>query len=132
MKEGRKMTNEEIQVGEYVRTNDGLIFKVVKINGEAIYRFYKDKNNFSYCLQEDIVKHSFNLIDLIEVGDYVNGEKTIQISKTYGLLYTNITFYNEDEELVHKYYQEKDIDTIVTKEQFKSMEYEVGGDNECS
>lgn len=56
----------EIEVEEYVRTNKGLIFKVVKVGYKGVYRFYKDENNFSYCLIEDIVKHSKNIIDLIE------------------------------------------------------------------
>ena len=50
----------EIKVGEYVRTNDG-IFKVTK----------------DVTFKERIIKHSFNIIDLIEVGDFVNENEVI-------------------------------------------------------
>jgi hypothetical protein len=69
-----------------------------------------------------IVKHSKNIIDLIEVGDYVNG---------YFCRY--ITDIDTGEDYLCNYDLNemrwipiKDIDileTIVTKEQFTSMEY---------
>lgn len=66
----------EIEIREYVRTNDG-IFKVTKIDGLYIYL---DKEYFDNQYQmmrdvtfkERIIKHSFNIIDLIEEGDIVN------------------------------------------------------------
>ena len=48
---------EDIKIGEYVRTKKGKIFKYGK--GRA----YLGKDN---C----ITKHSFNLIDLIEIRRY--------------------------------------------------------------
>lgn len=62
----------EIKVGEYVRINNDFrlialgIGKVVRINQDTIYV----KNNFEMPFAfkiENITKHSFNLIDLIEV-----------------------------------------------------------------
>ena len=70
-------------------------------------------------LKEDIIKSSPNIIDLIEVGDYVNGERVINIIKKYKYLEAS------DEEFV---IDEKDIKSIVTKEQFKEMEYRIGVD----
>lgn len=69
---------DDLKVGEYVRTNDG-IFKVTKIDGLYIYL---DKEYFDNQYQmmrdvtfkERIIKHSFNIIDLIEEGDIVNGQ----------------------------------------------------------
>ena len=49
---------DNLKVGEYVRTKKGKIFKYGK--GRA----YLGKDN-------EIVNHSFNIIDLIEVGDIV-------------------------------------------------------------
>ena len=53
------------------------------------------------------VNHSFNLIDLIEVNDYVNGER--------------IKMHSESEMLKIP----KKIKSIVTHEQFSSLEYKV-------
>ena len=56
------------------------------------------------------IKSSPNIIDLIEVGDYVNGEKVTNIN---GILYVkNIGAL-----------EEINIKSIVTKEQFEAMEY---------
>ena len=71
----------------------------------------------------DITKHSPNLIDLIEVGDYINGHKIV--SEIWGE--DDNDLYFEIEGSYHKatYIGEKDIKSIVTKEQFKNIEYEM-------
>lgn len=63
---------------------------------------------------------SFDIIDLIEVGDYVNSEKIDYISiskdgKKRPLIRDNIYLFD-------KY---KSINSIVTKEQFEQMAYKV-------
>ena len=76
---------------------------------------------------DSIAKHSFNIIDLIEVGDYVNGFFVIQISD-------GIDNYNETVILAENYeewtndriFTNKDIKNIVTKEQFNSIKYRLG------
>ena len=72
-----------------------------------------------------MVKSSPNIIDLIEVGDYVNGRK---IETKY---YCNV---NQEwivaEDCGDEYYDCKfaneNIKTVVTKEQFEVMQYKVG------
>ena len=69
----------------------------------------------------EIVKHSKQLIDLIEAGDYVNGHlvEEVRISCFDSLIF------------VHEYeieLREKDIKTILTKEQFEANCYKVGGE----
>ena len=68
---------EEIEVGEWIRSKDGFIGKVQKINYDNM-----EKSNYYICEKdnvmasnylENIAKHSKQLIDLIEVGDFVNG-----------------------------------------------------------
>ena len=62
-------------------------------------------------------KHSDNIIDLIEVGDYVNGNEIYKISfDSLGLILETTTYFK---------LREKDIKSIVTKEQFESMSYKV-------
>lgn len=113
---------DEIKVGEYVKTTDG-IFKVTKIDGLYIYL---DKQYFDNQYQtmrdvtfkERIVKHSFNIIDLIEVGDFINGERILDITGDY--IHTNETDHN-------KFYLEKHIKRILTKKQYERNCYVLEG-----
>ena len=93
----------KIEVGGYVRTKKGKIFQYSK--GRA----YLGKDNA-------IVKHSKNIIDLIEVGDIVNGERILDITGDY--IHTNETDHN-------RFYLAKHIKTILTKEQYTRNCYTV-------
>ena len=64
-----------------------------------------------------IVKASNNIIDLIEVGDYVNGLRVYGITD-FGL---EVYMYGD----AHEILEENEIKSIVTKEQFESMSYKV-------
>lgn len=119
----------KLEVGMYVRTILG-ISKLVEIKYENTYVFDKLDDDLSSgdipdeiwsCEIDDVVlKASFNIIDLIEVGDYVNGYKVIDIV--------------ENDIYISDYYAEsyigivkvKDIKSIVTKEQYKNIEYRIG------
>ena len=121
-----------MKVGDYVRTKNGEIGKLVNV--EIYYVLGKnDKDKFSCVLFNNnyvpcIVSNDFiikkgQLIDLIEVGDYVDGLKVIDIVEhLHGhkdIIMTNGKFQwatsNDD----------YDIKSIVTKEQFESMEYKI-------
>lgn len=64
----------KIEIGEYVRTNNGVIIKADIIDFEKLtisevgkgYDF-EDIEEMDNFIKNDIVKHSFNIIDLIEV-----------------------------------------------------------------
>lgn len=79
---------------------------------------------------EIIGKPSYNIIDLIEENDYING---LRVEKNkYGELYTSYVYIGGDvgtQEEVYtiflKDYDVKFIDNVVTKEQMESMVYEV-------
>lgn len=117
-----------IEVGEYVRTKNGVIDKVQNYsfsqniwhceNGMCI-----DECNCIGTYLEDIVKHSKNIIDLIEVGDYVNGYKIIAIN--YKENYITIQNINEFGENGIKVLQEDEIETILTKELYEQNCYNV-------
>ena len=91
---------EEIKVGEYVRTKKGKIFKYGK--GRA----YLGKDN-------EIVNHSFNITDLIEEGDIVNGQRVLYIEKEglviemadYIFPYISIKEIKIEEILTHEQYE---------------------------
>ena len=93
----------KIKINEYVRTKKGKIFQYGK------GRVYLGKDNA-------IVNHSKDLIDLIEVGDYVNGERILDITGDY--IHTNETDHN-------RFYLAKHIKTILTKELYEANCYTV-------
>ena len=114
---------EEIKVGEYVRTDYGISKVVPKINAwitneQVTLDLYNGIRNIS-IFKNIVKKHSSNIIDLIEEGDYVNGEKVLYIDKClYGGEKVIIT------ELNHSIFDNM-IDDIVTKEMFNQVKYEV-------
>lgn len=124
----------EIEVNEYVRTPIG-IFIISHIN---IDFDDNDKNKCLLCQNEKVLflsietikslKHSKQLIDLVEVGDIVNEMEVLDIHKPRDLWepieirvdsrYTNFILA-------------EDIKTILTKEQFEANCYKLGvEDNE--
>ena len=117
-----------MQVGDYVRTNNGGIGKIIKCPFKTIYldEIWGDINGHQTIITDNVYKTSPNIIDLIEVGDYVNGAFVIRFKTDENgtqWLYTN----NEN-----AYgYKSDEIKSIVTKEQFKIMEYKLGADKEC-
>lgn len=123
---------EEIEVGEYVRINNDFrlialgIGKVVGINQDSIYVKMNFELPFSFK-KENIVKHSKQLIDLIEVGDYVNGYRVIMSLKE------SKKHYNSKDDFVtcrNYTFEENEIKTILTKEQMEANCYKVGGEDE--
>ena len=115
-----------MKVGDYVRIH-GYIDKIININDfrEPSMKYALEQPSWNddivFVGEEDITKSSPNIIDLIEVGDYVNGGKVYEKEKEYivinadfGRLFEYMNIYEED------------IKSIVTREQFKSMEYKIG------
>ena len=112
-----------MEVGEYIRTKNGLIFKVRKIETSKIDIYWV--NDEIYLLKEDIKSHSKDIIDLIEVGDYVNGCKVIGKYKENN----EITLIVDTKYLKTKITNE-DIKTILTHEIYEQNCYKVGVENE--
>ena len=113
----------ELKEGMYVRTEDGEISKIewftLQIwegdNTTEANFWLENKQRLMYPL--DKFKASHNIIDLIEVGDYVNGRKvTLKTDNDYIEV-----DYGENIDGYHN----KDIKSIVTKEQFESICYKV-------
>ena len=124
---------EKIEVEEYVKTKDGIIAQIKSIDYEAgIYRFDRIIYNNDFGMKEDvlynnemfkkvIVKHSKQLIDLIEKDDYVNGYKIVEIYA-----------YKDWIDIGSEVLFERDIKTILTKEQMEANCYKVGGEDESN
>ena len=122
-----------IEVNEYVRTNSGLIFKVNEITYDEEYKDYLYKESFLLVdWKENIVKHSKQLIDLIEVGDYVNGREVKHIAMFEGFPdYPKLIFVDETHLIPDDTCENDEIKTILTKEQYMANYYKVGGEDEC-
>ena len=128
----------KLEVGMYVRTKNGSIDKIIDTTEEwhclgedeedKLYKIYQlrkeyyddefDEDN-DWVFEKFIIKASHNIIDLIEVGDYVNGMRIDDMDIHSKRLYREMRY---DYEII----DEKEIKSIVTKEQFESMEYRVG------
>lgn len=120
-----------IEVGDYVRTKDKGIKKIdhLNINHNATinkYRYFlgidKDGDRcYGTIKTTEILKHSKNIIDLIEVGDIIQ----YWYEDNY---YQDFVYAWVDKELLEYLKGNKineDIKSIVTKEIFKEMEYRV-------
>ena len=118
-----------MNVGGYVRTKRGLIGKIVNINTfrepcmkYGIEASYLD--DIWFIGDDDIKLVKEKPVDLIEVGDYVNGELVVAIHKDF--VYDEISL-GKALETANNYTAtlNEDIKSIVTKEQFERIKYEV-------
>ncbi len=107
-----------MNIGDYVRTKKGIIGKIKAIDNQTdLEDLYLVKRKWYY--KEDIIKSSPNIIRLLKEGDYINGYP-IQFT-----LNDKEVIYNENHPHTLNCLA-KDIKSIVTKEQFESIEYKVG------
>lgn len=116
----------KLEVGMYVRTKEGYVCKILKLNEDFEDDGYLDHNDIgSASIQEkNVIKASHNIIDLIEVGDYVNGHKVEEVIIDALMSYVKLEcvgLYVGDYDEIDA----KDIKTIVTKEMFSNAEYRV-------
>lgn len=128
---------EEIKVGEYVRLKSGSIDKV--INPNYYMSIYVECEKGMYLL-DNVVKHSKQLIDLIEIGDYVNGYRILAIEDSIYKNSKRILIYKNQKEKYERwiYIQEydgkihtqDDLVEILTKESYMANCYKVGEEDE--
>ena len=146
----------KLEEGMHIRTKDGVITKIIDVKknplGEkTIYvldkeinigdlemgDLYLTLNPFSKEITNKIDTHfkdetiiqkaSYSVIDLVQVGDYVNGYKVITNKKEYIELNNADLNYDciEYQRILKNKNSEIAINSIVTKEQFASMEYKI-------
>lgn len=100
-----KCTNK-VDMGDTQYSNNDFYIHT-DIKGEVIYKSM-------------IAKASHNIIDLIEVGDYVNGYYVEDVLKTFVNVAVGSNYFQSPT------IYEKDIKSVITHEQIEQMEYKVG------
>ncbi len=125
------MDDVNMKVGDYVRFKTlsreikiGKVIDIIEPDKESMKKYcVYDLDNDEATVDDYIIKSSPNIIDLLEVGDYVNGARVTNISKEQG---KNVEIYLDTNDLFEQdIYKNEDIKSIVTKEQFESMEYKI-------
>lgn len=111
----------KLEVGMYIRTNYGKIDKILKLN-ESYVKGVSQKDEFYAYDIEKIIKASYNIIDILEVGDYVNGCPIYEIVE-YEDDTRAIVIADDNKSIIWK---KQDIKSIVTKEQFEQISYKLG------
>ena len=117
-----------MKVGEYVRFKTlsreikiGKVIEIIEPDKESMKKYcVYDLDNNEATVDDYVIKSSPNIIDLIEVGDYVNGLKVDEIDEkgiynynSYDGWRINIASCNEE------------IKSIVTKESMERVTYYV-------
>ena len=127
----------ELKPNMYVRHKPLLSRKYVKIN--KIKEIEEKENCLHIWLEYQdlitekyLIKASYNIIDILEENDYVNG---LRVEKNkYGELYTSYVYYGGDIGKQCEVYttwlkelKEDMIYSVVTHEQFESIKYSLEG-----
>lgn len=110
----------KLEVGQFVRTNDGYINKIKKVNQFNVLVYGRDLFGEELNIpNNEITKASYNIIDLIEKNDYINGSWVNEIvdGKPIHEDY-NDPFYSFG-------WENDDIKTVITHEQMEQMAYKV-------
>ena len=113
------MINLELKKGMYIRTNKGKIGKIIKQidNSGSLhhnnYVWLLDNGDLLALHSNKVKNVSFNLIDLIEVEDYVNGEKVTSAEPVDKKDIERYLGFGDYDYYIHN---SEDIKDVVTKE----------------
>lgn len=124
----------KLEVGKWCRTKKGTIFKIIGGNVD-MWEIDIDYSYLSKCENEDynsyaynknnslfeylVVKASYNIIEILEKGDYVNGHRVEEIDFENEEIFTDSEYYCGIVEFCN-------IKSVITHEQFEQMAYKVG------
>lgn len=128
----------DIEVGEFVRIkhelNQTIIAKITEFIGidpnyknMAMYKIDRIAHHGSSCYptkeiyEEDIIKHSKNIIDVLEVGDFVNGKEIKRINDYEDFKRADFNLDYDDCDAVYN----ENIKSILTHEQYEANSYKL-------
>lgn len=119
-----RCSNEDvIEIEEYIRNKEGFIGKVQKIippDEKMVDYYYCCESTMASSYGNEIVKHNKNVIELIQVGDYINGMLIEEIEKI-----DNKKVFYSNGRMVAWTNRDTGIETILTKEQYRDNCFEV-------
>lgn len=132
----------ELEVGMYVRlvnevVNIVVINKIANVSETTILTENDGSIYQGVYIKESVIKASYNIIDILKVGDYVNGIEIIKIyekgdsfagNHNYIFKEKTIEVCNDNYETIphEALFINNEIKTIVTHEQMEQMMYKVG------
>lgn len=116
----------KLEVGQFARLKSGYIVKVLNVKDDWIET---DTKFITRTFPKDFVKASYNIIDILEVGDYANGYKVTGIGGTYhGRKDIAIYCDYQENEKTGKWIMiyDDEIKSVITHEQMEQMAYKIG------
>ena len=113
----------KLEEGMYVRTYEGIITKIISlsIGEEEECCFIELSKRRTGIKEHNITKASYNIIDLIEIGDIITTNNLCGEVTKIDIENNEIWIACCDYETCRS----EDIKSIVTKEQFETMQYKV-------
>lgn len=121
----------KLEAGMCVRTDEGIITKIIDNRDNVIIK----TSDYTTHLRSKVIKASHNIIDLIEVGDVITFKEDEDVYKIIGVpnekyackfFHLAKEFDGGTEDIIVGYgYMKESINSIVTKEQFESVQYKV-------
>lgn len=113
-----------IEAGEYVRTKNGKIDKVVS-NNYYMEKYIEAEKDFIFC--NSIVKHRKQLIDLIEIGDILElSEYVDYFKKSEKIGISDIDMLSDIKQAIRD--KKIEVLSVLTKERYRANRYKVEGE----
>ena len=116
----------ELKDDMYIRTSYGRIDKILELDDSYVKGVSQKNNSYVYDL-DSIVKASYNIIDILEVGDYVNGYEVKDIDYAFDDIALNVKnprIVPYIDNIKNAYID--NIKSVITHEQMEQMAYKVG------
>lgn len=78
----------KLEVGQFARLKSGYICKIINVNDfrEPNMKYGVEANylkDVMFIGDDDVIKASYNIIDILEKGDYANGVEVINIDNEW-------------------------------------------------
>ena len=128
----------KLEVGQFARLKSGYICKIININDfrEPNMKYGVEANylkDVMFIGDDDVVKASYNIIDILEVGDVIKLFMEDDIDKEDTNIFELIAInYNDNEigvfnsDFQIEFFPIENLRGILTHEQMEQMVYEVG------